>query len=129
MKLCEHIARIYQNEIKHGNRPICVSTPKYADPHATAEMYVIMKKKLQNYRQDGIAEGYYTDYRFPKERYFSCAACGHYISGPADEHQTEWFEDITAISPNEKVIATGENIYLETGTCGKQMIPYLKIDP
>ena len=29
MKLCEHIAGIYRNEIEHGNEPVFVSTPSY----------------------------------------------------------------------------------------------------
>ena len=29
MKLCDHIAGIYRNEIEHGNEPVFVCTPSY----------------------------------------------------------------------------------------------------
>ncbi|MBR6709829.1 MAG: hypothetical protein IKL84_09175 [Clostridia bacterium] len=127
MKLCEHIAEIYRNEIKHGNRPIYVSTPQYVDRHASAKLYVIMKKRLQDYHASGIEERHYTDYHFPRERFFCCTACGHCISGPLDENQSDWFEDTAAKQPHDKVHATDSNIYsniyIEEGVYGKHMIP------
>lgn len=125
MKLCDHILSIYRNEIEHGNQPLYISTPKYVDKNATAEIYVIMKHKLQNYSLDGIQEYRYTDYRFPQERYFGCPVCGHYISGPLDEKQLCWFDHSDSDLPNDKVIATSENIYIEDGVYGKQMVPTL----
>ena len=122
MKLCDHILSIYRNEIEHGNQPLYISTPKYVDKNATAEIYVIMKHKLQNYSLDGIQEYGYTDYRFPQERYFGCPVCGHYISGPLDEKQLCWVDHSDSEHPNDKVIATNENIY---GVYGKQMVPTL----
>lgn len=125
MKLCKHIQKLYRNEIEHGNQPLYVSTPKYVDKNATAEIYVIMKYKLRNYNLDGIKEYRYTDYRFPHERYFGCSDCGHYISGPLNEDQSCWFKHSESDYPNDKVKATGENIYIEDGVYGKQMIPRL----
>ncbi len=125
MKLCDHILSIYRNEIENGNQPLYISTPKYVDKNATAEIYVILKHKLQNYSLDGIQEYRYTDYRFPQERYFGCSACGHYISGPLDEKQLCWFKYSDLDYPNDKVKATNENIYIEDGVYGKQMIPVL----
>lgn len=125
MKLCDHILSIYRNEIEHGNQPLYISTPKYVDKNATAEIYVIMKHKLQDYNLDGIQEYRYTDYRFPQERYFGCPVCGHYISGPLDEKQLCWFDHSDSEHPNDKVIATNENIYIANGVYGKQMVPTL----
>ena len=123
MKLCKHILSIYRSEIESGNRPLYVSTPKYVDKNATAELYVIMKNKLQNYNMDGIEEYNYIDYHFPKERFFGCVACGHYISGPLEEHPTDWFDNYDSSLQNDKVKATGDNIDIEDGVYGKQMIP------
>lgn len=85
MKLCDHILSIYRNEIENGNQPLYISTPKYVDKNATAEIYVIMKHKLQNYSLDGIQEYRYTDYRFPQERYFSVCI---YLNNTA--HRYAW---------------------------------------
>jgi hypothetical protein len=80
MKLCEHIVSIYSCEIKHGNQPLYVSTPKYVDKYATARIYVIMKNKLQNYNLDGIEE--YCDPVSEGGRFSSpcipCRSCGSF---------------------------------------------------
>lgn len=123
MKLCEHIVSIYCCEIKHGNQPLYVSTPKYVDNYATASIYVVMKNRLQTYNLDGIEEYRYMDYHFPKERYFGCKKCGHYISGPMDEKQPNWYKSPDSNLVNEHVIATADNVFIEEGVYGKQMVP------
>ncbi len=123
MKLCEHIALLYRNEINRGNEPLYISTPSCVDKSATANIYVIMKNKLQDYQIDGIEEHFYLDYHFPRERYYGCSLCNHYISGPMEENQTNWFKYSHFDTPNSKIIATKNNIYIEDGVYGKSMIP------
>ena len=125
MKLCEHILPIYRNEIRHGNQPLYVSTPKFVDKFATAELYVVMNNKLQNYDLHGLQEYRYTDYHFPKEHYWGCPICGHYISGPLNENQSSWFEHSKLDIPNIGVRANDDNIYVEDGVYGMQMVPVI----
>ena len=123
MKLCEHIALLYRNEIEHGNEPLYVSTPSFVDESATANLFVIMKNRLQDYKIDGIEEHFYLDYHFPRERYYGCILCGHYLSGPFEENQTDWFKYSRFDITNSKIRATRNNIYREEGIYGKSMVP------
>ena len=125
MKLCEHILQIYRNEIRHGNQPLYVSTPKFVDKFATAELYVVMNNKLQNYDLNGLQEYRYTDYHFPQEHYWGCPICGHYISGPLNENQRSWFEHSKLDIPNISVKASDDNVYVEDGVYGMQMVPVI----
>ena len=123
MKLCEHILSVYSNEIKQGNLPLYVSTPKYVDKFATAEIYVIMKNRLQNYDLNVLQEYRYTDYHFPQERYYGCPICKHYISGPLEKKQDNWFKHSKFDTPNINVKADDDNIYIDDGIYGKSMVP------
>ena len=123
MKLCDHIAGIYRNEIEHGNEPLFVSTPSYVQKAATAKVYIIMKNKLQYYDIEGIDEKYETDYHFPSERYYCCTSCMQIISGPVEEEQMEWFRYSKLDKVNEKVVATKDNIYIEDGFYGMSLVP------
>ena len=123
MNLCKHILPVYRNEIKHGNRPLYVSTPKYVDTSATAEIYVTMKNKLQSYDLSELQEYRYTDYHFPRERYYGCPICKHYISGPLDENQNNWFKHSDFDIPNMHVTANDDNIYIDDGVYGKNIVP------
>ena len=127
MHLCKHILSVYRNEIKQGNRPLYVSTPKYVDKSATAEIYVIMKNKLQSYDLNGLQEYRYTDYHFPRERYYGCPICKHYISGPLDENQSNWFKHSNFDIPNINVKANDDNIYIDDGVYGKNIVPTIII--
>lgn len=129
MKLCEHIAGIYRNEIEHGNEPVFVSTPSYVGNGLT-EIYVIMKNKLQHYDIEGVEECFYRDYHFPSERYYRCAACEQCISGPTEEGQREWFRYSKFDKVSEKVVATKDNIYIEDGFYGMSLVPQKELfDP
>lgn len=122
MKLCDHIAGIYRNEIEHGNEPVFVSTPSYVG-NGLANIYVHMKNKLQNYDIEGIEERFYKDYHFPLERYFCCTSCMQVISGPVEEGQMEWFRYSKFDKVNEKVVATKDNIYIKDGFYGMSLVP------
>ncbi len=126
MKLCEHLAPLYQNEMRHHNRPLFVSTPHYVDPAASAKIYVNMENKLQSYKADGIQSGIITDYHFPAERYYVCVACRQYLSGPVEDDQREKFAHSQFDLPNDKIIATKDNIYIEDGFFAKFIVPVEK---
>ena len=127
MKLCEHLAPLYQNEIRCHNRPLFVSTPSFVDPSASAAMYVHMEKRLQEYTGDGIRCESFNDYHFPAERYYVCEACRQCLSGPAEDGQRDAFSLSQFDLPHEKVIATRDNIDIEDGVYGKFMVPTVKI--
>lgn len=123
MKLCEHLTPLYQNEMRHGNRPLFVSTPKYVDESATANIYVHMQNKLLQYEGNSVRSGTITDYHFPSERYYYCPICNHYLSGPLEDNQTNSFEHSKFDTPNDKIVATMENINIEDGFYAKFIVP------
>lgn len=128
MKLCEHIAQIYRNEIEHGNEPLFVYTPNYVQKNAIAKMYVIMKNKLQNYCIEGVEEEFVIDYHFPFERYYYCTECMQGISGPVEENQKIWYKYSRFDKTSEKVVATRDNVYIEDGFYGMDLVPTKKFD-
>ena len=122
MKLCDHIAGIYRNEIEHGNEPVFVSTPSYVG-NGLANIYVHMKNKLHNYDIEGIEVVYLNDTHYPLERSYRCSACNQYICGPQKEGQRGWYEYSRFNKVNENVVATRENIYIEESARGSFMVP------
>ena len=126
MKLCEHLVPLYQNEMQRGNRPLFVSTPeltqKYPHPPA-ANIYVNMQNKLFDYELEGIQSGERNDCHYPPERYFYCERCRQYISGPVENDQKSRYEPSKFNLPNDKIIATKENIYIEDGFDGMFIVP------
>ena len=124
MNLCEHIAGIYRNEIEHGNEPVFVSTPRPNNKWSTAaDIYVLMKNKLQNYDIEGIEELFGNDTHYPLERCYRCTVCNQYIGGPQKEGQRGWYEHSKYNKVNENVVATRENIYIEDSAHGSFMVP------
>lgn len=124
MKLCEHIAGIYRNEIEHGNEPVFVCTPNYNNSSETkSNMTVIMKNKLLDYDIEGIEVVYLNDTHYPLERSYHCTACNQYIVGPQKEGQRGWYEYSRYNKVNEKVVATRENVCTEDIGCGQLMVP------
>ena len=130
MKLCEHLAPLYGNEMQHGNRPLFVSTPDLAQkyPHPPlAEIYVNMQNKLLDYELEGIQCGIRNDCHYPSERYFYCAKCRHYISGPVENDQKSRYEHSKFSIPNDKIVATKDNIYIEDGFFGMFVVPVERV--
>ena len=124
MKLCEHIAQIYRNEIEHGNEPVFVCTPNYDNSSETlANINILMKNKLQDYDIEGIEVVYLNDTHYPLEQSYRCIACNQYIGGPQKEGQRGWYEYSRFNKVNEKVVATRENVYIEDSGCGQLMVP------
>ena len=123
MKLCEHIAPIYQNEIALGNEPVLVSTPGFVDKGASAHIYVHMKNPIAHYDAPFIEYTTTTTPYFPHERMCFCSKCKHYLSGPFVAEQKEKFVRQKHHKICQEIIADRDNIYIQDGFYGKGLIP------
>lgn len=136
LTLCPAIQAIYQNELKYGNRISVVSNFSHKKD-ATATLVVYMVKPLGQYdtkkrwirRTHTIEEKEYTGTHVCAERYFFCRDCGCVVSGPLSSQQGAFYTNENHLIPDERVIATRDNVYWRDEDWGAYLVPVLFTDP
>jgi hypothetical protein len=122
MQLCEHIQKIYIQELKRGNEILIVSTFK----DVPAKIAVFMKNVLDDYTDSLSMLSTFNDTHYPADKQYFCKECGCYISGPLDKNQKGNYNPSPYAKPLLKVIATNENVFVEDGYIDSGMIPTIQ---
>ena len=136
LKLCPAIQEIYQNELKYGNR-ISVVSNFTRKRDATATLVVYMVKPLGQYntnkrcltRTHTVEEKEYPGTHVCAERYFFCHDCGCIVSGPLSSQQGAFYTNENHLVPDERVIATRDNVYWMAEDWEEHQVPVLFTDP
>lgn len=118
MQLCEHLAPLYQKEIQKGNEVLAVGL-NYRSGKKN-KMAVFFKKipqfkKISAFAKAGkmIEEGFIKLHTYPDEHFFACRRCKMILSFPMRSDQPQGYAPAPWAEPNEKVVATTENIYAD----------------
>ncbi len=130
LTLCSAIQAIYQNELKYGNRISVVSNFTHKKD-ATATLVVHMVKPLGHYVTDGgpVEEKVHPGTHVYAERYFFCRDCGCMVAGPLSSQQRDYYHNENHLIPDERVIATRDNVYWRDEYWEAYQVPVLFTDP
>ena len=136
LKLCPAIQAIYQNELKYGNRISVVSNFTHKKD-AASTLAVFLVKPLGNYdtgknlqdREHIVEEKVYPGTHVYAERSFLCCDCGCVIAGPLSSQQRDFYRNENHLVPDERVIATRDNVYWMDEDWEEYRVPVLFTDP
>ena len=130
LKLCPAIQKIYQNELKYGNR-ISVVSNYTNEKNFLADLVVCLVKPIGDYDTDGTtAEPW--DFRAVHAygaRGYLCRECKCLLIGPRSTLQQDFFHNENHLVPDERVIATRDYVYWMDEDWEEHQVPVLFTDP
>ena len=130
LKLCPAIQKIYQNELKYGNR-ISVVSNYINRKEFPADLVVCLVKPIGDYDTDGTTA---EPWDFPAvhvygTRGYLCRECKCLLVGPCSTQQQDFFHNENHLVPDERVIATRDNVYWMDEDWEERQVPVLFTEP
>lgn len=108
--LCEHLAPLYQAEMRFGNEPMWVI--RCQPPRAP--LTVVFRNHMGEIPPlTGIEVSECNDYQVSPERHYRCVTCGHTLICPADPFPQAWYWQEDTVKTDPRVVATMDSVQME----------------